>query len=416
MSNDAKNIIATLRDTLGHMEVVLANIKEAIVWTDSCGKILWCNERFDKLVAQQHLLILGQDLLDVVSVVEKKFGPEANQKIKDLNLTQDEFFETLSFTTSAEKLYLKIFGKKIESKGKAIFVYVISNVTKQKLLEQQLLQSQKMESIGVLAAGIAHEINNPLGFIMNNQSVLTEYVDAFKQYYALQTDFGTLLEANTDSNIQKQLKKIIGYAEEEDFEFVFQDLEKLLQANKDGLERLKRIVQGLKSFSHAEEEKVLLADINHCLDSALELASYEIKYKAEVTKVYSESPKFYCFGNHLIQVFLNMIINSVHAIDKEPGLLKISTSYKKPIITIEIEDNGTGIPEEIRTKLFNPFFTTKPVGQGTGLGLAMAYEVIKNHGGEIQIESEVGSGTKFIVYIDTSFHTMEEVSADGEEI
>ena len=259
--------------------------------------------------------------------------------------------------------------------------------------QAQLLQSEKMASIGQLAAGIAHEINNPVGFVNSNMGALRTYVDTlFSVIDGYDKVLGAMAGGSEVAATIAQLKK------QADLEFLREDVSELVTESMDGLKRVKDIVQSLKDFSHVGETDWQYADLHHGLDSTLNIANNEFKYKATVTKEYGTLPLVKCLASQLNQVFMNLIVNASHAI-KEAGLITIRTGCENEWVWIEIGDSGVGIPPENLTRIFEPFFTTKPVGKGTGLGLSLSYNIIAKHGGRIEVESELGKGTRFTVHL-----------------
>ncbi len=260
-------------------------------------------------------------------------------------------------------------------------------------MQGQLLQSEKLASIGQLAAGVAHEINNPIGYVNSNLSSLENYLaDLFNvlgQY--------ELVESHLPDAVRNG--PLAAAKQQADMVFLKQDLTDLLAESKEGISRVKKIVQDLKDFSRVDStEQWEMADLHRCLDSTLNIVHNEIKYKAEVKKEYGELPNIECLPSQLNQVFMNLLVNAGHAI-KESGVVWIKTGIGKERIWVEIEDNGCGISSENLKKVFDPFFTTKPVGKGTGLGLSLSYGIIQKHGGEIEVHSQVGKGTTFRVWL-----------------
>jgi PAS domain S-box-containing protein len=255
---------------------------------------------------------------------------------------------------------------------------------------EQLLQSEKMASIGQLAAGIAHEINNPVGFVNSNMGSLKNYV-------------GTLLgvidqyeqAAAPHPVLAAQLAALRSQA---DLEFLKEDVTDLVRESMDGLKRVKDIVQALKDFSHVGETEWQVADLHNGLDSTLNIVSNEIKYKARVEKQYGVLPPVTCLASQLNQVFMNLLVNAAHAL-REQGVITIRTGAANDWVWIEVGDNGVGIAPENLNRIFEPFFTTKPVGSGTGLGLSLSYGIVNRHGGRIEVASTVGQGTRFTVHL-----------------
>lgn len=264
--------------------------------------------------------------------------------------------------------------------------------------QNQLLQSEKMASIGQLAAGVAHEINNPVGFVNSNLGTLNKYC----------TDMLGLIETYraVEGNIQdtEALEKISALKNALDIDFLAEDLPALLKESTDGLVRVKKIVQDLKDFSHVGESEWQLADIHAGLDSTLNVIWNEVKYKAKVEKRYGTLPQIQCLAAQINQVFMNLMVNAAHAMDKSKGLglLTITTGVEGEYVWIDIEDTGDGMTEEVQRRIFEPFFTTKPIGKGTGLGLSVSYNIVKKHRGRIEVHSKVGEGTRFRVWIPIS--------------
>jgi signal transduction histidine kinase len=257
----------------------------------------------------------------------------------------------------------------------------------------QLLQSEKMASIGQLAAGVAHEINNPIGFVYSNLGTLEKYVqDVFGMIEMYE-------QAEAAISDQEVLKRLQTAKAKLDLAYLKKDLRALMDESKDGITRVKVIVQNLKDFSHADASDVWqFSDLHKGLDSTLSIVNNEIKYKANVVKEYGDIPGVECLPSQLNQVFMNMLVNAAHAI-KEKGTITIRSGKQDEEVWVEIEDTGQGIPPENLQKIFDPFFTTKPIGKGTGLGLSLAYGIVKKHHGRMEVKSEVGKGTQFRVWI-----------------
>jgi PAS domain S-box-containing protein len=256
--------------------------------------------------------------------------------------------------------------------------------------QSQLLQSEKMASIGQLAAGVAHEINNPIGYVYSNLGSLQKYLDELFNVVEAYEKVEPLLAPH-----QEAMSIIVAVKEKADLGFLKEDVAALMSESREGISRVKKIVQNLKDFSHAGSDEVWeWVDLHHGLDSTLNIVWNEIKYKAEVNKEYGEIPEIECLSSQLNQVFMNLMINAAHAIE-ERGIITIRTGTQDNQVWVEVSDTGKGIALEHRSKIFDPFFTTKPVGKGTGLGLSVSYSIIQTHHGSINVESEVGNGTTF---------------------
>jgi len=262
-----------------------------------------------------------------------------------------------------------------------------------KASHQQLLQSEKLASIGQLAAGVAHEINNPVGYVYSNLGTLQKYIDNLCQILEGYEQLETLVDAD-----QPALKKVQALKEELDVEYLKEDVRDLVSESREGISRVKSIVRDLKDFSHVDEAEWQWTNLHHGLDSTLNIVNNEIKYKAEVIKEYGELPEVECLASQINQVFMNLLVNAAHAIE-EHGLITIRSGQDDDATWISITDTGKGIePDDIK-KIFDPFFTTKAVGTGTGLGLSLSYGIVRKHGGEIEVDSEIGKGTTFTVHL-----------------
>ncbi len=266
-----------------------------------------------------------------------------------------------------------------------------------KSAQAQMLQREKMASIGLLAAGIAHEINNPIGFILSNLNSLNKYGCRIMEYVTAQsTAMESVLQGeercdDVISNLAKTRRRL-------KIDTIISDFFNVINESTEGAERVKKIVQNLKNFSHLDGSQWKLSDINAGLESTINIIWNELKYKADVVKEFGELPETLCNPGELNQVFMNILINATHAIETH-GEIRITTGIADGFITIKISDNGGGISPEHITRIFEPFFTTKEVGKGTGLGLGIAYDIVKKHNGEIDVESKTGRGTTFTVKI-----------------
>ena len=257
--------------------------------------------------------------------------------------------------------------------------------------QNQLLQSEKMASMGLLAAGVAHEINNPVGFVNSNLGTLQRYINNLLRLLGAYEQ----IEESLDENVRQAIRQI---KIEIDAAYLREDINDLLTESLDGLMRVKRIVQDLKDFSHVDRAELELADLEKGLESTLNVVWNELKYKARVIKEYGHPPAIECFPSQLNQVFMNLLINAAHAIENT-GNITIRTGHDTAYVWVEVEDTGTGIGPENLGRIFEPFFTTKPVGKGTGLGLSLSYGIVNKHGGRIEVKSELGKGSCFRVWL-----------------
>ncbi|MFO8056816.1 MAG: ATP-binding protein [bacterium] len=278
-------------------------------------------------------------------------------------------------------------------------------VRKNQELEQasiQLLQSEKMASIGQLAAGVAHEINNPMGYVNSNLNLLKTYRKELNQ---LITEYRNLCrkvdeEAGLEE-LKKANEKIREIEESLQLEEMLKDLEDMIAESIEGTERVSYIVKNLKEFSHPESRTTQKTDIHEALDSTLNIVWNELKYKAQVVKEYGSLPMIECYPQELKQVFMNILVNASQAIT-ERGKITLRTFQKDGFANVQIEDDGEGIEPDALPKIFDPFYTSKEVGKGTGLGLSISYSIMQKHGGSIEIESTPGEGSTFTLKLPLS--------------
>ena len=253
----------------------------------------------------------------------------------------------------------------------------------------QLLQSEKMASIGQLAAGVAHEINNPIGYINSNLGTLKQYVDRLLKVIAAYEEHEPELPHDTSN-------KLTGIKREVELDYIREDMGDLFTESMGGLSRVKRIIQDLKDFSHVGTTEMQRANLEEGLESTLNVVWNELKYKADVVKDYGNIPEIECIPSQLNQVFMNLLVNAAQAIS-DHGTITIRTRTVDQNVCIEISDTGQGIPPTKISRIFDPFFTTKPVGQGTGLGLSISHGIIRKHNGQISVQSVPGKGTTFTI-------------------
>lgn len=272
-------------------------------------------------------------------------------------------------------------------------------IEERKKIQSQLVQSAKMASLGELVAGIAHEINNPLGFIYANLGNLKKF---FKKIIGL-------IESYDQVNLPEEAKGEIEKKKEEiNYSYLKTRVIEMIDRSKTGADRMKGIINDMKTFSRLDAAKYEDANINDAIDTTLNILVHEHKNRIEIKKDYANLPLIPCNIAKLNQVFMNLLVNACHAI-KGKGEISIKTSVNgNEMLTIEIGDSGSGMPEDVISQIFDPFYTTKPVGTGTGLGLSISHGVIKQHKGEISAKSKVGEGTTFTIKIPTDLK-MEEL-------
>jgi len=285
--------------------------------------------------------------------------------------------------------------------GDVLWTGVVTDITDYKLADEslremqaQMMQNDKLATIGQLAAGVAHEINNPMGYIGSNIATLAKYVDKYNRYIELveQELCGCATGALPErvQALRQSLK----------LDYIMRDISVLIDESNEGVDRVKRIVQDLRTFSRADSSSVGSADLNSCMDSTINIVINEIKYSAELKREYGELPKVPCNGQQINQVFMNLLINAAHAIQAkgdELGEIVVRSWCNQDNAYVSVSDTGCGIAPENCAKIFDAFFTTKEIGKGTGLGLSISSGIIRKHGGEIILQSEVGAGSTFTV-------------------
>lgn len=266
--------------------------------------------------------------------------------------------------------------------------------------QSQLLQTEKLASIGQLAAGVAHEINNPVGYIKSNLNAIKDYgkdlTRLLTAYLRLEEMFRN--DGRADKGRARLLDDIAKLRVDIDLSYILQDCPHVIEESLEGIERVIGIVSDLKNFAHLDGDEFETADINSGLESTLNIVWNELKYKAEVIRDLQPLPVVMCYPRRLNQVFMNILINAAQAIE-DRGTIHISTRAAEDHVVVEVSDNGQGIEPRELDRIFDPFYTTKAVGKGTGLGLNVAYNIIKSHRGGIEVNSTPGEGTTFTVRI-----------------
>ena len=289
----------------------------------------------------------------------------------------------------------------VDVEGDVVYTAIVADLSAARTIEAQLVQAQKLEAIGQLAAGVAHEINTPAQYVTDNVRFLEE------AYQDLQGLLEFLSQLDGEQLPPAELfAKLLELRADADLDYLVEEMPKALAQSLQGLDNVTRIVRAMKEFSHPGGQDLAVVDLNRALGNAMTVARNEWRYVAEVsTQFDSNLQPIPVFEGEMNQVFLNLLVNAAHAVQKSreegkqgKGQIFLSTLETTDCVEIRIQDDGAGIPQEIRQRIFDPFFTTKGVGRGTGQGLALVHSVIVDkHGGEIRVESEVGVGTTFVI-------------------
>jgi PAS domain S-box-containing protein len=338
---------------------ILATLREGVALLRYDGVIRVANGGLGRLVGCKPKALTGRSLMELI--------PE----LSGLAAEEIQEFECELVTDAGRTVPVAVSSSLVRARqeNRIGWVAVVRDLREVAALRRNLAISGRLAAVGELAAGIAHEINNPIAFIQSNLLQLREH---WRTVQKLQSGRGEAVP----------LEEILDEAEE------------LVDESLDGVERVASIVRDVRGFSHAGRSEREFADLNEILESTLRMAAPQFRQRVHVKRELGEVPLVWCNPQQLKQVFLNLIVNAAHAVG-ESGVIRVATAEAGDSAVVEIEDDGCGIPVEVIDRVFDPFFTTKAVGEGTGLGLAISYQIVHNHGGDIQVDSEPGRGSRF---------------------
>jgi PAS domain S-box-containing protein len=385
------------------LSVTLKSLSEGVVTTNLQGKITLMNRAAEEILEVNESLLAGHYIFTVLpstNIYDK--GSEDAFYINDYKKFKEGKNSQIPYKTkSGTNKIISIEGNEIRDTYANIkgFVFVLLDDTERIKIENQLALSQKMESIGHLAAGIAHEINTPMQYIGDNTLFIN---DSLKMIF----DYSDYLESVVLKNQQCDTNELDTMKEKYDIEFLKEELPQAIEQAQSGIKQVSKIVSAMKDFSHPSQEARNYADINKCVKVTSTITKNVWKYVSDlVTDLREDLPNVYCIIDEIKQVILNMIVNAAQAIEDRNGSnsdikgeIKIATYEKDNYCFIKISDTGIGISKENLAKIFYPFFTTKEVGRGTGQGLSIVHDIIVNkHNGEILVDSEIGQGTIFTI-------------------
>jgi PAS domain S-box-containing protein len=284
-------------------------------------------------------------------------------------------------------------------------VATFQDLTEIRQLQRQVLQTEKLASIGQLAAGVAHEINNPMGFIHANLFQMVEYVADLQRVWAQVEQLQKCVAKGDADEIRAASEQLAELAGGVDVDFLLTDVDKAIRESLEGSERIRHIVHDLRDFSHHDTGQRVLADVNQCLDSTANIVWPMMKHLVVLEKQYRDLPTLRCYPMQLKQVFMNLLVNAYQAIEEklgdrgEVGRIELRTDHRGSAVVVSVSDSGVGIAPENIDRILDPFFTTKKVGAGTGLGLSTSYSIVQRHGGSIRVESTRGEGATFHVVL-----------------
>ncbi|MCH6258099.1 ATP-binding protein [Puniceicoccaceae bacterium K14] len=394
--NEAKNAAVAER----RVKDILDTAPNAIFSLDGRGEILLANHTAEHMFNYLEDELLQLNLTDILTGVSDPIDFLEKRRLENSFMN----IESEAIRKSGEVFPVEISFNSVDNgAGDMGYVVMLHDITQRKQIESNLNQARKLEAVGQLAAGIAHEINTPIQYIGDNSEFLQECVQDFVCLIDVASD--VLKEEPTFSEIRELSNRFEDTKKNIDFEYLKEEAPKASDQMLSGVRQVRKIVSSMKTFSHPGENCARPTNLNETIEGAIAVAANEWKYVSKVETELEESlPEVLCYANNFGQVIINLVVNAAHAIEdsndgKEMGLIHISTRTGDENAEIRITDNGTGMSDEIVEKVFDPFFTTKAVGKGTGQGLSIAYGVIKKHNGSIEIESEVGKGTTFIIKI-----------------
>jgi PAS domain S-box-containing protein len=407
-----------VRESRQRLDGIISSAMDAIVTIDDGGLIVVGNAAAERMFGRTPEELLGQSVELLMPQASRAghaarvgaFG-EAGGTSRRMGAAR----HVTGLRKSGEEFPLEASISIHQSNGRRFFTAILRDITERERSARQLhdsneelqrinvklheaqghvLQSEKLASIGQLAAGVAHEINNPIGYVLSNFGTLEGYIHGlFEMLAAYEAAEPGLDDAAAVAGLAALRDQI-------ELGFLKEDIPTLMKESREGITRVRKIVEDLKDFSRTDRnQQWSWANLHEGIDSTLNIVSNEIKYKADVVKEYGELPDIECLPTQLNQVFMNLLVNAAHAIDKSRGRIVIRSGTRGDQVWVEVADDGAGMPPEVKSRVFDPFFTTKPVGKGTGLGLSLSYGIVQKHGGRIDLESEVGVGTTFRVWL-----------------
>jgi len=393
-----------IRDLESYNQNIIQNLNSALLVVDLDGGIVFSNPPAEEILGESAEALRGRLIWPWFAGI-----PRDEIHVARTLETGERFKGFESTLTRADGTAVPIgisSAPVFDSAGDKLgAVAVFSDLTEIKLLQRKVLQTEKMASIGQLAAGVAHEINNPMGFIHANLFQMSEYLTDLHRVWDEVVALQAAVAGGDPADIQRSSGDLAAASKKVDVDFVLSDFAKAIRESQEGSERIRHIVNDLRNFSHRDSEYQVLADVNQFLDSTAGIVWPMMKHLVVLEKEYRDLPRVYCYPMQLQQVFMNLLVNAYQAIEErigdsgETGAIWLRTEPRAGGVAIIVKDTGVGIPAENLDRIFDPFFTTKKVGMGTGLGLSTCFNIVERHGGSLVAESQPGVETAFTVWL-----------------
>ncbi len=390
---ETENALEILQNQKDYIEGIFNVVPEGLITIDHNERISGNNHFFDTIVDNW-----ARTLKQESALIQHEILAGLLQRLKEKE--QDQY----TINIGGQTIHIDYSSAVVSSLEEINWVVSLRDTTKINAMKRELAQTQKLESVGRLASGIAHEINTPTQYVLSNIDFLTE---SYQDIAKVMRQVGALLDDEKKESIDiPQLDELNKSYQEADWDYLQQEIPNALQQSSEGLRRTAKIISAMKHFSHPSGSTPVLNDLNSAIQSTVAVTTNEWKYVAEIElQLEHDLPLVTCFLDELNQVFLAMIVNSAHAIEEKygkdgdaKGKIIIKTESNEDSVSVMISDDGNGIPQNIKDKVFDPFFTTKELNKGTGQGLAIAYDTIVNqHNGTIAVMSEEKEGTSFII-------------------
>jgi len=393
-----------IRDLESYNQNIIQNLNSALLVVDLDGRIVFSNPPAEEILGEGAEALRGRLIWPWFAGI-----PRGEIHVARTLKTGERFkgYESTLTRVDGTAVPIGISSAPVSDAAgnKLGAVAVFSDLTEIKLLQRKVLQTEKMASIGQLAAGVAHEINNPMGFIHANLFQMAEYLTDLRRVWDEVGALQAAVAGGDHTDIQRRSNELAEDFQEVDVDFVLSDFAKAIRESQEGSERIRHIVNDLRNFSHRDSEHPVLADVNQFLDSTAGIVWPMMKHLVVLEKEYRDLPRVSCFPMQLQQVFMNLLVNAYQAIEErvgdsgETGTIWLRTEARAGGVAIIVKDTGVGITAENLDRIFDPFFTTKKVGMGTGLGLSTCFNIVEQHGGSLVAESQPGVETEFTVWL-----------------